>query len=85
MLAKRDIVLISFPFTNLTSYKIRPALVWDVVMDDVVMFPITSSLEKNGNGFLHISPTKNNGLKKESTLKYNTPYTIEKTLVLGSI
>lgn len=85
MLEIWDIVLITFPFSDWTSYKIRPVLIRDIVMADVVVFPITSTLGKDGNGFLNIKPTDTNWLKKESTLKYNAPYTIEKSLVIGGI
>lgn len=86
---KGKIVLISFPFTDLTSTKLRPALVlYEGEKDVVVAFissritkarPIDISINENHSEF------KQTGLKLASTVKLDKIATISKELILGEI
>lgn len=84
-MAKADIILIPFPFTNLSDTKIRPCLVLIDGEYDVTVSFITTQTGWNDNASLHIKPTKSNGLKKESLIRLNKLATIDKELIIGKI
>lgn len=82
---KSDIVLIKFPFLDLSGTKLRPAVV--LVNSDTyisVAF-ITSQIKWQVNTDILLLPTMLNGLKKESLLRLNKIATLEKTLVKGKL
>lgn len=82
---KGDIVLVSFPFTNLKGTKSRPAVILFVGDRDVVVSFITSKPTSPSNTDLVLIPEKENGLKKISTLKVDKIATLEKDLLKGKI
>lgn len=82
---KGDIVLISFPFTDLSGSKNRPALVLISRESDVVVSFITSNIIHSELYDIIISPSLKNGLKKTSTIKISKLATLNKTLILGKI
>jgi len=69
-----DIVLVTFPFTDLVSSKVRPAIVLTTTGADVIILGIFSKIpeEIHGSHFL-ISETDDyfakTGLKKKSIIK----------------
>ena len=80
---KGDVILIPFPFTDLSGNKNRPALVLiDGGVDLTVSFISTQTKWKEDADIL-IKPTKENGLKKESLIRLSKLATIDKDLVLG--
>lgn len=86
---KGKIVLISFPFTDLTATKLRPALILYESEKDVVAAFISSKsknpkttdilIEENHPEFKHT------GLKVASVIKLDKVATISKELLLGEI
>ena len=92
-----DIVLITFPFTDLQSIKVRPALViskedFNQRQDDAVFIMITSItkdikpeevlISRNDSGFTQT------GLKKESVIRTSKIHSLSQSLAkrkLGSI
>lgn len=82
---KGDIVLISFPFTNLQGAKRRPAVVLTVGSVDAVVCFITSKVDKYSDTDLILEPHKENGLKKTSAVRVDKIATLEKDLVRGKI
>lgn len=81
------IVLIPFPFTNLSGAKVRPALVItsEGLGDDVIVIFI-SSLKFKGSSFdVIVLPTKLNGLKIKSKIKCTKIATLEKKIILGEL
>ncbi len=87
---KGKIVLVPFPFTDLTSAKLRPALVLYEGEKDVVLAFISSKVSeeitetdipitKRHHGFKHT------GLKIDSVIKLNKIATVLKELVLGEL
>ena len=86
---KGKIVLIPFPFTNLTATKLRPALVLYESEKDVVAAFISSRTEKPKTTDITISTEhpefKQTGLKLTSIIKLDKVATISKTLILGEI
>ncbi|RRO25616.1 type II toxin-antitoxin system PemK/MazF family toxin [Flavobacteriaceae bacterium 14752] len=80
---KGDIVLIPFPFTNLSGSKKRPATVLIDSEDDVTICFITTQLKWQSNFDVVIPPSKTNGLKKTSLIRLNKIATIDKSLIIG--
>lgn len=60
-----DIVLIPFPFTNLTGLKNRPALVLIDQNEDVTVAFISNQINLFNKYELKLIPSDSNGLKKE--------------------
>jgi mRNA interferase MazF len=82
---KGDIVVVPFPFTDLTGNKLRPALVLISRRDDVtVAFATTQIRWKEPNDVL-LRPTDENGLKKDSLIRLSKLATIDSNLVAGII
>ncbi len=84
---KGKIVVIPFPFTDLSSYKRRPALVLHEYKNDVVVAYISSVLPSN------LSPTDvlvsrtrasfiRTGLVTDSVIMLNKLATIERSLII---
>jgi mRNA interferase MazF len=82
---KGDIVLIKFPFTDLSGFKNRPALVLISRESDVVVSFITSNIIHSEHWDIILEPNLENGLKQISTIKISKIATLDKTLVLGKI
>lgn len=87
---KGKIVLIPFPFTNLTTTKLRPALVLFEGERDVVVVFISSKVpHKLGPTDIIVDEThpdfKLTGLKVASVIRLDKVATISKELILGEI
>ena len=74
---KGDIVLVSFPFSDLSGSKQRPALVLLETQFDVVLLFITTNLQSQDTCDVI------NKLKKPSLIKLSKIVTIDKSFVLG--
>lgn len=82
---KGDIVLIPFPFTDLTGKKNRPALILIGSELDVTVAFITSKLKWQERSDMELGPSSENGLKKTSLVRLSKLTTIDKTLVIGKL
>ena len=82
---KDDIVLIPFPFTDLSGNKNRPAVIFISSEDDVTVSFITSQMSWQAEFDILLQPSYLNGLKKASLIRLNKFATIDKELVLGRI
>jgi mRNA interferase MazF len=87
---KGKIVLIPFPFTNLTTTKLRPALViFEGEKDFVVAFISSRLTRKPTPTDIIINENhpefKQTGLKLPSIIKLDKVATISKDLILGEI
>jgi mRNA interferase MazF len=80
---KGDIVLISFPFTDLTSSKNRQAVIIGETSLDVTVCFITTQLHWQEDTDIKLLPNSENGLKKESLIRINKIATIENNLIKG--
>lgn len=68
-MAKGDVVLTAFPFTDLSGSKLRPAVVLiDNVLDLTVCFITTQTQWQEPTDIL-IQPTNANGLRKPSLIR----------------
>jgi len=85
-----EIVLIQFPFTNLTESKIRPALALSEKGDDVIVIGIFSKVpEVLEESWFRVEETApwfiQTGLKKTSVIKTEKIAVIHKSLVKKKI
>ena len=89
-LVKGDVVVLPFPFSDLTASKKRPALVIAAVEgDDVILCQITSRLRTDRYSIpLANSDFKIGGLNLVSNIRPNRLFTAEKTIIqykIGSL
>jgi len=82
-MAKGDIVLITFPFTDLTGSKLRPAVVLEDTSPDLTVCFITTQLQWQEVTDVQLFPTSMNGLKKQSLIRTSKIATLDKTLAQG--
>jgi len=82
---KGDIVLIPFPFTDLTGAKTRPALVLAVDELDVTVAFVTTQFKWQESWDVKIEPDTENGLKQASLIKLSKLATLSRDLMLGRI
>jgi len=82
---KGDIVLIPFPFADLSGNKNRPAVILIDSENDVTVCFITTQLKWRSDYDFYLEPTDLNGLKKTSLIRLNKVATIDKRLVLGKL
>lgn len=82
---KGDIVLIPFPFTDLSGNKNRPAVILVENTYDVTVCFITSQFKWKEKFDIELAPTNKNGLKKASLIRLSKIATIDKELVIGRL
>lgn len=83
---KGDIVLVPFPFTDLSGQKVRPAVVLHTAHGEDCIVAFISSQQKSPTVFdILLSPSAQNGLKVASLLKVNKIATLEKDIVVGKL
>ena len=87
---KGDVVVLPFPFTDLSASKKRPALVVAILKgDDLILCQITSEPRKDDYGIsLNDSEFIQGSLKVNSTIRPNRIFTADKSLIIhkaGSI
>ena len=85
---KGKIVLIPFPFTDLSGHKVRPALVLhsDRKSEDfIVCFVSSIKRERLGIYDIKVKADAENGLKLDSVIKTSKIATLEKRIALGEI
>ncbi len=82
---KGDVVLLPFPFTDLSGMKNRPAVVLAQNDFDVTVAFITTQLHYKEETDVIISEFKEAGLKKVSLIRLNKIATIDKSIVLGKL
>jgi mRNA interferase MazF len=82
-MAKGDIVLITFPFTDLSGTKLRPAVVLaDTSLDLTVCF-ITTQLGFQEKTDILLQPSQTNGLRRQSLIRSSKIATLDKSLAKG--
>ena len=88
MIKRGNIVLVPFPFTDLSGQKVRPALVIsrNLAGDDIVVIFISSkAIKKLSRYDVIVEVSKENGLKVRSSIKCAKIATLDKKVVLGEI
>ena len=85
---KGDIVLVPFPFTDMSGQKVRPATVLyhsDKGEDCIVAF-ISSIKNKKTKVFdVSVKASTSNGLKTDSSIKVDKLATLQKKIILGKL
>lgn len=84
---KGDVVVIPFPFTDLSSSKKRPAVVLaDIKGNDYFMLQITSQNIKDNYAIpLLTTDFQSGSLQKNSNIRPNKVFTLDETLVIYKI
>src|SRR4051794_22727916 len=82
-MAKGDIILITFPFTDLSGSKLRPAVILADTNEDVTVTFITTQLKWREPTDILLTPSSNNGLKLPSLIRASKIATLDKTLIKG--
>lgn len=84
-MTKGDIVLVPFPFTDLSSKKRRPALVLLSGDLDIVLAFITTKLFYEEEFSIVVESSDETGLKKQSLIRLDKLVTLDKELVIGRL
>lgn len=86
-MTKGTILLIPFPFTDLSGQKVRPAIVLynHKNSEDCIVAFISSNPKKVGKYDLSISPSKENGLKVKSSIVVSKIATLDKKMAIGRL
>ncbi len=80
-----DIVLLPFPFTDLSGIKNRPALILVETKSDLTVSFITTQIKWQEELDIKIEPTHENGMKRTSLIRLSKLTTIDKELVIGKL
>ena len=84
-MAKGDLILIPFPFTDLSGNKLRPALVLVDSPIDVTICFITTQMKWAEPTDIEITPSSTNGIKMQSLVRLSKIATVDKTLAVGKL
>ena len=84
---KGDVVVVPFPFSDLTQAKRRPALVVSVLEgDDLILCQVTSQLVKDSYAIsIEGRDFEEGGLKQKSNVRPNRLFTADRHIVLYRI
>jgi len=82
---KGDVVLVTFPFTDLSSFKRRPALVLFTENDDAILAFITSKIFFKHPYDVFIESSAVNRLEADSVIILRKLFTANKSLIKGKI
>ena len=87
---KGSIVLIHFPFTDMSASKLRPALVIHESESDVVVAFISSRIPKHPSDSDLLIPVNHpsfagSGLKRTSVIRFDKVATVSRDLIEGGI
>ena len=87
MYKKGTVVLVPFPFTDLSGNKVRPALIVSdgKVGSDVVVVFITSQPKSKGEYLVSLKPSAENGLKVPSQVVCAKLATLDTKIILGEL
>lgn len=87
MIQQRDLVLLSFPFSNLKSSKVRPTVVisndfYNKKSADIIVVPVTTNLNLKEHVILLTNENLESGrLIKDSKIKVDRIMSIDKKIV----
>ncbi len=87
MYKKGTVVLVPFPFTDLTGNKVRPAVIVSNSKNghDIVVVFITSQSKLKGKNLVAIIPNNHNGIKIPSKIVCGKIATLDTKIVLGEL
>ena len=84
--SKNEVILVRYPFSDLSSSKVRPAVIVSVphISQDIFIVPLTSKTTSLVTGEFVLSQWSAAGLKIPTAVKRGL-YTVDKTLVIKTI
>jgi mRNA interferase MazF len=82
-MTKGDIVLITFPFTDLTGQKLRPAVILANTNLDLTVCFITTQIQLQESTDIILLPTSTNGIRKQSLIRVSKIATLDRKLAKG--
>lgn len=82
---KGEIITIPYPFSDLSGFKVRPALILFEYRNEVAVAFIGSQLQNIQPPDVLLQPNPVNGLKKTSFIRITKISTIESAMVQGQI
>ncbi|MEP7127532.1 MAG: type II toxin-antitoxin system PemK/MazF family toxin [Chitinophagales bacterium] len=82
---KGDVVLVPFPFSDLSGNKIRPAVVLIDSTSEVTVAFVSTQVHKMTEFDFELAPDSTNGLKHLSYLRLNKIVTIHSRLIFGRL
>jgi len=83
--SRHEVVLVRYPFSDLTDAKIRPAIVvGTAIRSDLLIVPLTSRTGAMAVGEFSLADWRGAGLNVASTVKRGI-YTVHTSLVLKSV
>jgi len=91
MISQREIILLSFPFSDLRTSKVRPAIVisnneYNSKFDDIIAVPLTTNLKFRDYAFVITNKDLDRGrLIKDSNVKVDRIFSVDKNLVRFTI
>lgn len=87
MYKKGTIILVPFPFTDLTGNKVRPAVIISKEKSgsDIVVVFITSKQKLKEKYLVPLIPTKENGIKTRSHIVCGKIATLDTKIILGEL
>ena len=84
-----DIILVPFPFSELTNIKVRPAVVISTTLDkfhDIIVSAISSVIPKRlSQNEILVSPNESNGLRAISVIKVDRIVTLKKENIIAHL
>lgn len=84
-MVKGDLILIPFPFTDLSGNKLRPAVVLFITNYDVTICFITTQIKWKESTDIVLVPSIQNGIKQTSIIRVSKIATVEQSLVVGKL
>ena len=87
MYKKGAVVLVPFPFTDLSGNKVRPAIIVskNKIGSDVIVVFVTSQTKIKDNHLVLINPEEGNGIKVISKIVCSKIATLDAKIVLGEL
>ena len=84
-MTKGDIILVTFPFTDLTGSKLRPAVILCSSELDFTACFITTQTDWQEKTDVMLYPNQDNGLRKQSLIRTSKIATMDKQLAKGRL
>lgn len=83
---KDDVILVRYPFSDLSSSKVRPAIVVSAshISEDIFIVPLTSKISSLLPGEFELKDWKGAGLNVTTAVKRGI-YTVSKNLVIKGV
>jgi len=87
MYKKGTIILVPFPFTDLSGNKVRPAVIVSSSKQgsDIVVVFLSSQTKLKGKHLISVQPSDVNGLKVDSKIVCGKIATLDTKIVLGEL